>query len=81
MSTPINDGGPAFPFGTISEITGHPINGYFSAGMTLRDFFAAASLAGSRARNSIGSISEHYADTAYRDADEMLKRRVKGGAS
>jgi hypothetical protein len=36
----INDGGPAFPFGQISEITGQPINGYFDPGMTLRDWFA-----------------------------------------
>jgi len=36
----VNDGGPAFPFGQISEITGQPINGYFAPGMTLRDWFA-----------------------------------------
>lgn len=31
----------AFPFGQISEHTGQPINGYFSPGMTLRDYFMA----------------------------------------
>ena len=40
MSTPTNDGGPAFPFGQVSELTGQPINGFFSPGMTLRDWFA-----------------------------------------
>lgn len=35
--TQIDDGGPAFPFGQISENTGQPINGFFNPGMTLRD--------------------------------------------
>jgi hypothetical protein len=38
--TKIDDGGPAFPFGQISEATGQPINGCFSEGMSLRDWFA-----------------------------------------
>jgi hypothetical protein len=40
MSTPINDGGPAFP------VTGcvHP-NGNAMVGMTLRDYFAGQALA------------------------------------
>ena len=37
---PINDGGSAFPFGQISELTGQPINGFFEPGMSLRDWFA-----------------------------------------
>lgn len=36
----IEDGGPAFPFGQVSEITGQPINGYFAPGMTLRQYAA-----------------------------------------
>ncbi len=31
---------PAFPFGQISELTGQPINGYFSAGLTAREHAA-----------------------------------------
>ncbi len=46
MSKITNDGGPAFPYGQISEATGQPINGYFNAGMTLRDYFAGQALAG-----------------------------------
>lgn len=40
MNTSTNDGGSAFPFGQISELTGQPINGWFAPGMTLRDWFA-----------------------------------------
>ena len=40
MSAIPNDGGSAFPFGQISELTGQPINGFFDPGMTLRDWFA-----------------------------------------
>lgn len=35
MST--HDGGPAFPFGQMSELTGQPVNGFFAPGMSLRD--------------------------------------------
>jgi hypothetical protein len=41
----INDGGPAFPFGQVSELTGQPINGFFNPGMTLRDHFAGLAMA------------------------------------
>lgn len=41
MAKPIHDGGPAFPFGQVSEVSGQPINGYHNDGMTLRDYFAA----------------------------------------
>lgn len=34
------DGGPAFPFGQVSEQTGMPINGYHNDGMTLRQYAA-----------------------------------------
>ena len=46
MNENINDGGPAFPFGQISELTGQPINGYFSAGMTKREWFTGMALQG-----------------------------------
>jgi hypothetical protein len=39
-------GGPAFPFGQMSETTGQPINGYHNDGMTRRDYFAAKALIG-----------------------------------
>jgi hypothetical protein len=76
--TTINDGGPAFPFGQISEITGQPINGYFAPGMSLRDWLAAhatdADIAAiqnppHRAQN----ISRYEA--RYIHADAMLKAR------
>jgi len=35
-----NDGGPAFPFGQMNEQTGQLVNGFFNAGMSLRDWFA-----------------------------------------
>ena len=39
-----NDGGPAFPFGQVSEVSGQPINGYHNDGMSLRDYFAAKAM-------------------------------------
>ena len=39
-----NDGGPAFPFGQVSEASGMPINGYHNDGMSLRDYFAAKAM-------------------------------------
>jgi len=67
----INDGGPAFPFGQISEITGQPINGYFAPGMTLRDWFAG------QAMREVGwhSDKDKSARLAYEIADAMLRAR------
>jgi hypothetical protein len=63
MSTPINDGGPAFP---ISE---HGLQGY--NGMSLRDWFAGQALAGGLdCRTTIGT-----AELAYEIADAMLIQR------
>lgn len=74
MSSPINDGGPAFPFGQISELTGQPINGFFNAGISMRDYFAAAALHG-----LLGSYRQwafhEYPVEAYKLADEMLLAR------
>jgi len=63
MSATPNDGGPAFP-------RGHDTG---SDGMTLRDFFAAAALAGSAGYFlEQGSTDRDCAFWAYSCADEML---------
>jgi hypothetical protein len=72
--TTINDGGPAFPFGQISEITGQPINGYFAPGMTLRDWFAGQALAGLTADPDMPTFHK-CAEIAYACADAMLRAR------
>ena len=75
MSTPINDGGPAFP------VTGcvHP-NGNAMVGMTLRDYFAGQALAGilmnyTTAKFGLTEIS--VANHAYKLADAMLVARYR----
>jgi hypothetical protein len=74
--TTINDGGPAFPFGQISEITGQPINGYFAPGMTLRDWFAGQALAGMGVEcTSDEFCHSSVAECAYAYADAMLRAR------
>ena len=64
-------GGPAFPVLHKNEITGYIPQE--TAGMTLRDYFAAMAMQGiqSRVNWSIESIAE----LAYKQADEMLKAR------
>lgn len=69
-----NDGGPAFPFGQISEHSGQPINGFFNPGMTLRDYFAAAALQGILFIGG-GASWDDDAKNAYKAADAMLKAR------
>jgi hypothetical protein len=82
----IDDGGSAFPFGQVSEITGQPINGYFAPGMTLRDYFAAKAMSAvianrlEEARTSGNTyknptLSEIIAEDCYIVADAMLKAR------
>lgn len=82
----IDDGGPAFPFGQVSEITGQLINGYFAPGMTLRDYFAAKAMSAvitnrlEEARTSCNTytnstLSEIIAEDCYIVADAMLKAR------
>jgi hypothetical protein len=65
MSEPINDGGPAFP------------DDRWQAGMTLRDYFAAAALQGLLSSIEPNQLwcGEDVAVTCYRTADVMLKAR------
>lgn len=69
-----NDGGPAFPFGQVSEQTGRPINGYHNDGMSLLDWFAGQAL--------ITAMSwDHKEDAtarmAYDQAEAMLRERER----
>lgn len=75
-TTPINDGGPAFPFGQVSELTGQPINGFFASGMTLRDYFAGQALTNLLpALRDDALTPDEVASDAYRFADAMLVAR------
>jgi len=77
MST-IEDGGPAFPVNT--ENTNNAGAHYPSAGMTLRDYFAAKAMQGMLACPvQPQSGPDMYARDAYAIADAMLAAR-KGEA-
>ena len=65
----INTGGPAFPV-TPTDRGGQCAP--TEVGMTLRDYFAAESLAGLMV---VGGSYEDLAISAYRMADAMLKAR------
>jgi hypothetical protein len=70
-------GGPAFPVFHQNEITGYiPPE---SAGMTLRDYFAAKAMHGYLSAYEWQSVAspQGTAEAAYRMADEMLKARSK----
>lgn len=70
MSTPINDGGPAFP----AVINGTTRTDAY--GMSLRDYFAANAMLGLLVRP--GSINtKQDAEFAYMVADAMLKARTE----
>ena len=79
MST-LEHGGPAFPFGQISETTGQPINGHYSPGMTLREYAAihlrvpdsGTPWLDEMIRSSLG---EEFAKTALQG---VLAARVRG---
>jgi len=77
------DGGPAFPHKGVPAIyfCGQRIGGLDATiGMTLRDYFAAASLSGMQARNSFDpglASPEQRAHIAYLDADAMIAERGK----
>lgn len=75
-----HNGGPAFPFGQISETTGQPVNGFYDTGMTLRDYFAAKAMAGVVASPDYVEeewFQEYIARQAYQMADAMLSQREK----
>ena len=59
-----NNGGPAFPF----EHTAQP-------GMTLRDYFAAQSIAAAVTKETYSIDWHHIAESAYDAADAMLEAR------
>lgn len=71
----MKDGGPAFPYlepywqGRRNEPIEH-------AGMSLRDYFAAAAMSGMIAHGDCESITSG-AKTAYKFADAMLEAREK----
>jgi hypothetical protein len=76
----INDGGPAFPV-DISCYDGDRRKLY---GLSLRDYFAAATLQVLVTCHSIDADTrEEFAEEAYKLADAMLAERAKrnGGAS
>lgn len=81
-TTPINDGGPAFPFAKeMATISGLQ----FSTGMTLRDWFAGKVLDGSdisavmREALEAGATPDEFSQalsmSAYKIADAMLAAR------
>jgi hypothetical protein len=83
----MKDGGPAFPEIKISDQVQMtdgkillPVIEGFRSGMSLRDYFAAAALAGilSNRAASLGPIdSSDFAKDAYQVADDMLAEREK----
>lgn len=71
MSTPINDGGPAFP----NRGDNTPSNKIYD-GMTLRDYFAGQVLAGSMTNKLWDDLLlPEHAEECYRLADAMLAAR------
>jgi hypothetical protein len=88
MSTPINDGGPAFPRPAFTTELGNVSHDTLSeagftstqqSGMSLRDWFAGQALVGyyticGHIGEGIGSY-DNAAILAYRQADAMLAER------
>ena len=82
MSTPINDGGAAFPRPVSFSEEGGTHRG--TLGMTLRDYFAGQALAGLCVRaGDDGQITEWrfhvIANVALKAADAMLAARERKG--
>ena len=79
MSTPINDGGPAFP-----NVPSNPDYESWDSGMTLRDYFAGQALAVVQKAHTdatgMPADWEACALGAYALADAMLAERAKGGS-
>ena len=79
MSTPKNDGGPAFPGPSDYNQDGTPVWGG-ATGMTLRDWFAGQALVGMMANPEVIVSEEDVARIVYRYADAVLEeRRAKKG--
>ena len=85
MSTPINDGGPAFPHGPLGD-TMHGEDGRewhqypAGIGMTLRDYFAGQVANGdAAAEDGWGTVTDELiskrVNLYYRIADAMLAER------
>lgn len=73
MTSNINDGGFAFPLHVADGS-----DGFWSNGMSLRDWFAGQALAGLLARGVDAGIPWGVlAEGAYRIADAMLAERAK----
>ena len=76
MSTPINDGGPAFPVHSVAwKEKGEDRVAIGTRGMTLRDYFAGQALAGALADPTCDVSPIELAKIAYREADAMLAAR------
>jgi hypothetical protein len=74
MSTPINDGGPAFPVASCPDANGQICWG--TDGMTLRDWFAGRAMAGLLTQPAeIEFGASHFAKASYEMADAMLAAR------
>lgn len=92
MSTPINDGGPAFPHATEGEYSDPQTCTHWRPylGMTLRDYFAGQAM---MAQDMTGLMSEAFeageqhlfsstfAQACYKMADAMLEARNQKGAA
>ena len=70
MTTPINDGGPAFP-----TVDANRSEDYGTYGMTLRDYFAAKAMQGYIVGTEAPAYG-HIAKVAYEMADAMIKARA-----
>lgn len=86
MSTPINDGGPAFPVpvveyqGSHYPMSGDPSYLKHGGGMTLRDWFAGQALSGILMNYTTEKFGVSELDVgfcAYKYADAMLAARER----
>jgi hypothetical protein len=78
MTTPKDNGGPAFPVAPTMNPDGS-VWYHGKDGMTLRDYFATAAMQGMKA-NPLwdDNLHESIAAAAYHMADEMLTARKEG---
>lgn len=76
MAEEINDGGPAFPFGTARFDGGnHYLGKSFDKGMSLRDWFAGQALPTIMERYLDNAVDASPFVAAYEVADAMIKAR------